>query len=176
MKTALLYLFTCLSGLFVKGPAEWYTYQNAEMSIEFPKEPELTSQAVPTAVGDIEMKIASFQGSKDGDINLAYVLISSNYPDSLINSGKKEMLSEFFRNSIDGAVANVKGKLLSEKEIMLNGFPGREVRVDYGDGLAIILFRMYLVGNRGYFIQTISETAKEGNESALRFQNSFKLK
>jgi hypothetical protein len=157
-------------------PADWYTYQSQEISIEFPKEPELTSQSVPTAVGDIEMKIASYDGSKEGDINLAYVFISSIYPDSLINSNKKEMLPDFFRSSIDGAVKNVNGKLIAEKEVLLDGFPGREAKVDYGNGQAIIAFRMYLVQNRAYFIQTISEKGKEENESALRFRNSFKLK
>jgi hypothetical protein len=176
MKTTLLYLFIYLSAHVFDHPADWYTYQSQEIIIEFPKEPELTSQSVPTAVGDIEMKIASYDGSKEGDINLAYVFISSNYPDSLINSNKKEMLPDFFRSSIDGAVKNVNGKLIAEKEIMLDAFPGREAKVDYGNGQVIILFRMYLVQNRAYFIQTISEAGKEENESALRFRNSFKLK
>lgn len=176
MKTALLYLLCCFSALVLKAQTGWYTYQNQEIRIDFPKEPKITSQSVPTAVGDIEMKIASFDGSKEGDINLAYVLISSIYPDSVVNSSKKEKLPGFFRSSIDGAVKNVNGKLISEKEIVLDGFPGRELKVDYGNGLAIISMRIYLVQNRAYFIQTISETGKEGNENALRFQHSFRLK
>jgi hypothetical protein len=87
-----------------------------------------------------------------------------------------EKLPEFFRTSIDGAVKNVNGKLISEKVVALDGFPGREVKIDYGNGMAIIFLRMFLVNNKGYFVQTISQTGKEGNESAARFHKSFKLK
>jgi hypothetical protein len=176
MKTLLLYLFVFLSTQLPKPANEWYTYQNQQFSIEFPQEPEVTVQKVPTSIGDIEMKIASYEGSGKGDVNLAYVFISSIYPDSVINSGSKEKLPGFFRSSIDGAVKNVNGNLLSEKVVTLNGFPGREAKVDYGNGLAIIAVRMFLVKNHVYFVQTISEAGKADNEHALRFHRSFKLK
>lgn len=172
----LLYLLVCFSTPFFQPQTDWYTYQNQEISIEFPKEPELTTQTVPTAIGAIEMKIASYDGSKDGDANLAYVFISSVYPDSLINSSKTKKLAAFFRGGIDGAVKNVHGRLISEREVTLNGFPGREAKVDYGNGVAIIFLRMFLVHNRSYFVQTISATGKEDNESAARFRKSFQLK
>lgn len=176
MKTSLFYLLVFLSTQLPKPANEWYTYQNQQFSIEFPQEPEVTKQNVPTAIGDIEMKIASYEGPKNTDGNLAYVFISSIYPDSLINSGSKEKLPGFFRSSIDGAVKNVNGKLISEKVVTLNGFPGREANVDYGNGLAIIAVRMFLVKNHVYFVQTISEAGKADNENALRFHQSFKLK
>jgi hypothetical protein len=102
--------------------------------------------------------------------------ITSEYPDSLINSGKTELLPQFFRNSIDGAVRNVQGKLLSEKNITINGFPGREVRVDYQNGTAIIKMDFYLVHNEMIMLQTITEPSKENNASELKFYASFKLK
>lgn len=175
MKTTLLYLLFCLSTSVFHPFADWFLYKNQQMSIEFPQEPNITAQSVPTAVGDIEMKIASFESKNEADSNLAYVFIASDYPDSLINSGKKELLPQFFRASVDGAVKNVNGKLISEKEISIEGFPGREVNVDYGNGQAIISFRMYLVHNRAYFIQTLSEKEKAANKDAVRFMNSFKL-
>ncbi|RPD50991.1 hypothetical protein [Paracnuella aquatica] len=175
MKTTLLYLLFCLSTSVFHPFADWFLYKNQQMSIEFPQEPNITTQSVPTAVGDIEMKIASFESKNEADSNLAYVFIASDYPDSLINSGKKELLPQFFRASVDGAEKNVNGKLISEKEISIEGFPGREVNVDYGNGQAIISFRMYLVHNRAYFIQTLSETEKAANKDAIRFMNSFKL-
>lgn len=176
MQTIVLHLLLCISIFASKVHTNWYTYDNGEVVIEFPKEPEFSSQQVETAIGKINMNIASYDGSSNGDANHAYVFISSVYPDSLINSSKKELLPEFFRKSIDGAVTNVNGKLLTEKEVVLDGFPGREVKVDYGNGLAVILMRMYLVKNRAYFIQTITETSKDGNEGVLRFHQSFNVK
>ena len=68
------------------------------------------------------------------------------------------------------------GKLLTETEISIDEFPGREIRVNYNDGLAIIVMRCYLVHNVMYIVQTIALTEKEKNPSALKFLNSFRLK
>jgi hypothetical protein len=175
MKPILFFVFALLS-LQSWAQNSGYVYENAQISITFPKKPEITTQSVPTAVGDINMNIASYDASKNGDGNFAFSFISSVYPDSLINSNKKELLQGFFRNSIDGAIKNVDGKLISESEIELNGFPGREVKIDYGNGLAIIFLRLYLVKNNVYFVQTITQTAKDGNADVRKFHQSFKLK
>jgi hypothetical protein len=47
--------------------------------------------------------------------------------------------------------------------------------VDFQEGLAIINMRFYLVNNRMYVLQAISETGKEKNRSVARFMNSFTL-
>jgi hypothetical protein len=70
----------------------------------------------------------------------------------------------------------VHGKLLSEKIIQINGFPGREARIDFRDGLAVITMRAYLVKNKMYILQTITETKKDFNKSIGKFMDSFKLK
>lgn len=176
MKTALVCLLALVSSQFFTPDTTWYTFETEEIRIEFPKEPALSKQMAPTAVGDIEMNIASYDASRDGDSTLAYVFISSVYPDSMLTSIKKEEIPAFFRASIDGAVKNVSGQLISEKEVTLNGFPGREARIDFGNGTAVIYLHMYLVRNTGYFIQTITETGKVENQAALRFHRSFRLK
>lgn len=156
--------------------ADWFLLDEPSFSILFPKKPEAQVQSVKSAIGDLTMNINMYDGSKDNDENFLYGIITTEYPDSLINSDKKEKLAAFFRGSVDGAVKNVQGKLLSEKDIEMNGFPGREARVDFQNGLAIILMRSYLVHNKMYILQTITETKKEGNASVLKFYNSFKLK
>jgi hypothetical protein len=175
MKTLFALILVVLSTQ-LSAQATWHTFENDRITIAFPKNPKTTTQAVPTAIGNIDMNIASYDASKNGDGNFAFVFISSVYPDSLINSNKKELLQGFFRNSIDGAVNNVGGKLISETEVELNGFPGREVKIDYGNGLAIIFLHLYLVKNNVYFVQTITQKEKEGNADVLRFHQSFKLK
>ena len=124
MKTVLSFILAFLS-LQSSAQDTSYVHENNQISITFPKKPEFTTQSVPTAIGKIDMNIASYDASKNGDGNFAFVFISSVYPDSLINSNKKELLPAFFRNSIDGAIKNVDGKLISENEVELNGFPGR---------------------------------------------------
>jgi hypothetical protein len=144
--------------------------------MEFPKKPDYETQMLNSAAGELKMNIYTYDASKSGnDDNLLYGFIFTDYPDSLISSDKKEILSDFFRNSIAGSVNNVKGKLLSEKNIEINGFPGREIKVDYREGMAIIKTRIYLVKNRLYIIQTITETRNGSNKSIDKFMDSFRL-
>lgn len=110
------------------------------------------------------------------DENLTYGVITTEYPDTIIHSDKKELLPVFFRGSVDGAVKNVQGKLLTEKDITLDGFPGKEIDIDYRNGLAVIKMRSYLVKNKMFILQTITKTEKFPNKSLERFMSSFSLK
>ena len=73
-------------------------------------------------------------------------------------------------------VKNVSGKLLSESKIDLENYPGREFKIDFKDGLAIIKTRIYLVDTTVYFLQTITKTEKENNKLIDKFMNSFTIK
>ena len=156
---------------------EWYILEDASYRIEFPEKPTNQQQSVPSAVGELKMDINMYDASavKDED-NMVYGMITTEYPDSVMNSDKKELLPDFWRNSTDGAVKNVKGKLLSEKKLTLGEFPGYEIRIDFQDGMAVIVMRSFLVHNKMYVMQTIAEPKKDGNKSSKRFFESFKLK
>jgi hypothetical protein len=155
---------------------DWYLYDTHLFSIEFPKEPKLDSQSLSTVIGKLNLEIASCEkyGIEDG--NFAFSVISTAYPDSLLNSTKTEVFSSFFRSSIDGAVKNVNGKLLSEEIVENNGYPGRHIRIDFNQSMAIITMKLYLVNNRVIIVQTITKPAQENNISAVRFYNSFRIK
>jgi len=156
---------------------DWVLFEDGYCKILFPKTPDDQTENTNTAIGALTMHIHMYQ-VPDGamDDNFLYGVIETEYPDSVINSNKKELLDKFFRNSIDGAVKNVNGKLLTETKIQLDGFPGREFRIDFKDGLAVITMRAYLAGNIMYFLQTITPTKKDHNKSIGRFMDSFVLK
>ncbi len=174
--TVFVGIIILLVGMCFEYVEDWYVFDSKEFSIEFPKKPTASIQTFNSAVGELKMDMLMYDGSKDNDDNFLYGLITSEYPDSLINSGKTEILSTFFRNSIDGTVKNVQGKLLSEKSIEINGFHGREVKVDFQNGLAIIKMRMYLVQNKMIILQTITETSRDNNPPVSKFHDTFKLK
>jgi len=104
------------------------------------------------------------------------MIMESDYPDSLINSNKKENLAGFFRGAINGAVKNSNGKLLKETEVVYNNFPGRTIEIDYGNGMAIIKLTMVLRYNKAIMVQTIAETEHSPNKMADDFLNSFIVK
>ncbi|MFN6946338.1 MAG: hypothetical protein ACK4ND_15425 [Cytophagaceae bacterium] len=157
---------------------KWFLLESKQYGykIEFPKKPTEKPQVVNSEIGELKMNIFIHDASKDGkDDNLIYMVNYTEYPDTLIHSDKTEILSDFFRNSIDGAVRNVHGKLLSEKVIQIGEYPGREIKIDFRDGMAVIRMRIYLVKNQMYLLQTITETKKDFNKSITRFMDSFEL-
>ncbi len=160
---------------FVK-PEDWFLLKSEVFQIEFPKEPATTTEVIDSEIGALEMKIFLYDASQAGtDDNLVYMATYIEYPDTLISSEQTDKISAIFRGAIDGMVNNVSGKLLSESEITLNGFPGKEVKIDFRNGLAIFKVRFYLIKHKMYIIQTITETGKFPNKSVDRFLDSFKL-
>src|SRR6187399_2489601 len=75
---------------------DWYLFDSKEFSIEFPKKPTSSTQNVNSAIGELKMDIFMYDASKDNDDNFLYGLVTSEYPDSLVNSSKTEILSTFF--------------------------------------------------------------------------------
>jgi hypothetical protein len=155
---------------------DWISIEGYGYKILFPKKPTDQSQDIVTAVGKLKMNIFMYETpGPEADDNISYWTMQTIYPDSVINSDKTEKLDKFFRNSVDGAVGSVHGKLLTEKIIQLNGYPGREFRVDVKDGVAVITMRAYLVKNTMYMLQVVTETKRDFNKSIYRFMNSFSL-
>lgn len=158
-------------------PDDWVLLEKPNFKVFFPKKPEEQTQTVNTAVGKLKIDSYMYQVPDDKkDDNIMYMLAETTYPDTAINSDKKNLIDKFFRGSIDGAVNNVHGKLLTETIIQLNDYPGRKVRIDFKDGLAVITMCSYLVKNKLYITETMTETKNDFNKSIDKFLNSFSLK
>ena len=118
---------TCLIGLFVvaalapafAGARAWvlYTHPDKLMSVRFPDRPTETEQEVPSAVGPIRFKLAMF-----ADDTRTYLATAIQYP----IKGKFSV-----KGALDGArdqaLTNIKGTIVSEKPMKLDGYEGREV-------------------------------------------------
>jgi hypothetical protein len=157
---------------------KWYLFESKEFgfTILFPKKPTEQSQNVESAIGPLKLNLFLYEGANDPtDENYVYGVNYTEYPDSLFVNIDSTTMSNFFRGSIDGMVGNVKGELLSEKTIELKGFPGREVKASLMNGTAIIKARLYLIRNKMYMIETITDTKKDSNQSIDKFFNSFQL-
>jgi hypothetical protein len=160
-----------------RSPGDWFQFKSDGYNISFPVKPTADTKMIQSEVGELKMGINMYDASKSGnkDDNLVYMTMSTEYPDSVINSDMKEKLPTLFRNAVDGSVKRVGGKLLSETEIEIEGFPGREIKVDYRDGLAVIKAQYYLVKNKMFAIQVITLTGKFPNASQELFMKSFQL-
>ncbi|MEO7989088.1 MAG: hypothetical protein ABI663_06070 [Chryseolinea sp.] len=156
----------------------WYSLESTDFGFKvlLPKEPVAQNQVVPSAIGELKMNLYILDTSADeAEDNLLYLVNYTEYPDSLFANATEEKFTQILRGSVDGMVTNVGGKLLSEKVIILNGSPGREVKVSFQEGAAVINARVYLVRNKMYLLETISFPQKDSNQSIDKFFNSFQL-
>jgi len=156
---------------------DWIPFTSHGFTASFPKKPDADSQLIASPLGQLRFNTFMYDASEDStDENLVYTVITTKYPDSLVKEAQKPaFVKGLFDGAIKGAVKNVKGKLLSQKEISFEGYPGREMKIDFQDGLAIIRMRIYMVNTWMYTLQTITYTGKDENKSIYRFMDSFKL-
>lgn len=155
----------------------WYLFDfaNGDSKVKFPKEPLPNRQKIPTEMGELDMKLFICEMTKSGEEDVIYAAGSVDYPFGVIHSNNTEKLDEYFRESVDGAVGNLAGKLLSEENIELDGFPGRAVQIDMQNGLATVNMRTYLIGSRMYILQTITEGKKDKTKYINHFFDSFEV-
>ncbi len=88
---------------------------------------------------------------------------------------KKAPLKKVFDSSRDGAVANMEGKLASEKDIKFGQYPGREIQIEVAGGKGLFRARVYLVEQRLYQVVIFGTPDEAGSKEADKFLDSFKL-
>jgi hypothetical protein len=88
---------------------------------------------------------------------------------------KKTPLKKVYDSSRDGAVANLEGKLASEKDIKLGDYPGREIQIDVAGGKQVFRARVYLVDQRLYQVVVFGTKEAATSKDADKFLESFKL-
>jgi len=156
--------------------AEWIRVESPEASMLFPEKPNVDSQTVASAIGELKIRTYMYEvADTTKDENLLYGYFVTAYPDSLINSDKKDGLDRYFKGSLDGTVNSLHGKVLSETPAEKGGFPGRIARVSINDGLVVVVFANYLVHNKAIILQVMAMANKDGNKSQERFLQSLVL-
>lgn len=173
----LLIFLTILSNSLLSQSVTGETFETKEFIVLFPGPIKKTTQTIASSLGDLVMKNISYEPADSAkDDNYVYSVIETNYPDSIINSNKIDLLDTFFRGAIDGAVKNVKGKLISETPGNIGKYPSRTIEIDYGNGMAIIKSLIILRENKLIMLQTITDTNTYPNESLDHFFSSLVLK
>jgi hypothetical protein len=80
---------------------------------------------------------------------------------------------ELLDAGIDGALAKVKGKMTSQKDIKLGKHPGREVEVEVNDGHATL--RAYIVDGKVYLLVVVQKNGTTLPMPVAQFFSSFSL-
>ena len=88
---------------------------------------------------------------------------------------KMAPIKKVYDSSRDGAVANLEGKLVSEKEIKLGKHPGREIQIEVAGGKQLFRARVFLVEQRLFQVVVMGTKKAATSRDADRFLDSFKL-
>ncbi len=156
---------------------DWYLFETKKYKLSFPGIPIEETRVIDSELGKLKIIAHIFQVTDTAiDKNLLYGLAETEYPENFIKFKTKELIDTFFTHSVNGAVNKVRGKLISVKVCSKDEFPGREIKIDYSNGLAIINMKLYLVKNIMYCLQAITYTANNSNILIDKFMNSFTLK
>jgi len=138
--------------------------ENGGFTCEMPGEAKKATQNVFTAAGPINVVTYSLEVPKG-----TYMVNATAIPRNAPAATTVQRLD----GARDGAVKNVKGKLLSEKQIKLDRYPGRELLIEPRQGVYIHQ-RIFMVEDR--LIQAVAVSpSKEATEDIARFFNSVKL-
>jgi len=159
-----------------KSGGQWIMIATENCKIYFPHQPTDQTGTVNTAKGDLKVNIYSYKVAASAkDENLAYALTVTEYPDSVVLSQNQEQTDAFFSASISGMLNNFHGKLVGESKTTIQGFPGRQVKLNLQHGGAIMNIHLFLVKNRMYMLETITKADKAPNNSIKRFMSSFEI-
>lgn len=179
MKNIVFLFLFCFCVSVTAQNNEWVKVKDTASAyiIKFPLKPKKGSQNVPTANGDVEM--ITYTVSSDNTDSFLYMTSFSQYPSSFFPNGLDtfEKRSKVLDGSVNGAVTNVKGRLISDAKMIFNGYDGRNIKIEvnFQSLPYIIHMKMILVGFKLYMIQTISAKEKDGNADEQRFFDSFEL-
>jgi len=156
---------------------ELFRFERGLFQIEMPDLPAFSSQRLTTDLGDLKMSIFMHEGEAGIDDNIFYMISFTDYPADKVNADvmDRTALDEYYKGAVQGSVNNMNGKLLDEKTIDLFGHEGREIKIDYLEGQAIMRMQILLVKNRMYALQTVALADNDDNNDQKRFFNSFEL-
>ncbi|MCB0399014.1 MAG: hypothetical protein KDD26_05200 [Winogradskyella sp.] len=166
-----IFLFICATTITAQ---DWEKYKSEDLAFvaEFPGTPEKTVEQIQTAVGELDMHMIAYSSSTAGD-NVYYGVIRSDYPEEQFSNMSEEKIKSVLDGAVNGAVSNVSGTLESDENIILNGYPGRKIKIKT-TGVELFM-NAYLVDNVMYVTQVIAMEGTVNTKNLNFFLDSFDI-
>jgi hypothetical protein len=152
-------------------PTEWQTFtsKNGHFAVLMPGTPKSDVDSVETLIGTVDLH--SFMVETD---EFAYFVAYGDFPPTFVQGADTDAMLDGAR---EGALADVRGTLVSERRISVQGFPGRELWIEAsaGNQKGLAQARMILVGNRFYQVLVVGPKERFAESQAERFLNTFQV-
>lgn len=143
-----------------------YTSKSGKFSARFPGKPKEQSLSAGGASGQ-----AIVLEAKDASYSVTYVDLPASAADALKTP---ELADTILQATRDAAVAQMKGKLLDDEKVKLDGHVGRAIKVELPDK-KVMRNRIYLVGPRIYQVMVLGTKEFVASDDSEKFLKSFKL-
>lgn len=169
-KLAVVWLLALLADDPLTGWKD-FSPKDAGFQVKIPGVPRETKREI--GQGASVTKFTLWGIEKDG---VVYMVMRTELPPEAVAGGTKKTLDE----ARDSGVKNSRGTLKEEKEIEMDGYPGRELVLDLPDsrvrGGGFYRSRIYLVGQTHYQVATMWPKSGARPDETTAFLNSFRLK
>ena len=162
---------------FMSPSPDWYKYEDKNCAILFPKAPKNDTIVKETSIGKVTFYLHILKnGHAEEDSNTVYELLRMDYASNSLMNPTKKVTESLFDGVISSSLKQVNGKLLSEKNIAVNDYPGKEIRISFDKETKLITMRCYLAKAKVYTVEIVAPADKEINSNATTFFESFKIK
>ena len=170
-----IFIVTLSGGLALLNVSRpnWQEYrsQAGRYSVLMPGKPKEQTQSVNSAVGTLDMHIASYE-----DRSGAYLIMYTDYPADLVNLDRADAMLD---GGARGAVENVNGNLIQQQDFPLGNIPGREIEFNApaqgAQPATRVKVRYFLVNNRMYQVMVVAQQSQGLPVDTQKYLDSFKL-
>lgn len=151
------------------GRKDVFSSKEGGFSVETSSIPKQKRERVTTPDGPVDIHTLTFEMQNPP---AEYWVVYIDYPAPTV---RQKGVGQLLKEARDGSVNNVRGRLLKERDILLGGYPGKEIEYEEeAAGEEVYKSKMCLVKQRLYIVLV---TASRGGsqEHAEKFLNSFRL-
>jgi len=141
-----------------------FVSKEGEFSIKMPAEPDPASQVIDTDLGKVTMH--SFSVATNSGNN-AYMAMYADYP--TVPGDPAGAVDK----AVSGQAESIKGKIVEDKKVTLNGWPGKTARIESAD--TTFLTAAYMAGNRIYQVIFVTPKGETIPSDVAEFFASFQI-
>ncbi len=168
MKIGIIISFILLLSIISCVPqSNWEVYESSEgaFSVLVMGMPDLDNTEIDIIFGSVTLYMFIWDKT-----DIVYMIAYADYPEEVVSySNPEDMLNA----AKEGALENVQGEIISERNIELKGYPGKEIVISAKVEKAIATVHLYMVKNRLYQVLVITTEDDPQEDNALKFLNSF---
>lgn len=157
-----LSLFNQRGGIDNLNNWKTFTSQEGNFSVLFPGEPKEVTQS------KLFLKVHAFVC--DANRKTSFLVSYTDFPKKLHVSPTDKL----YDDARNGGLGK-DGKLLQEKSITVEGFPGREIQAEKNDGKSFVVDRYFLAADRMYQVAVVVPKQDQASTNISYFLASFSL-